>query len=79
MFKDTRISAASKKRELSIFLVCFALAFFLNVFAIIKHGSPVRELFTQLHVVGLMSLFFYFLIVVLRILYHLLSRLRLRK
>jgi len=79
MFKDTRISAASKKRELNIFLVCFALAIILNVFAIIKHGSPVRELLTQLHVVALLALFFYGLVVVLRILYHLLSQLWLRK
>lgn len=79
MFKDTVISAGTKKREFIILVCCFAAAFLLNIIAIIIHGSPARELVTQLHVVALVALFLYALAAILRILYYLLSRLWLRK
>ena len=79
MFRDTTISAASKKREFIIFLSCFIGAYILNVIGIIQHQSPARELFTQLHVVFLISLVFYGIVIFLRILYYLVSRLWMRK
>lgn len=79
MFKDTTISAASKKKEFFIFLSCFIGANILNVIGIIQHSSPARELITQLHIVLLVSLVIYGLILVLRVLYYLLSRLWTRK
>ncbi|MEN8227743.1 MAG: hypothetical protein ABFS38_06270 [Bacteroidota bacterium] len=79
MFRNTTITAANKKRELIIFLFCFAAAFILNVIGIIKQQSPVKELFTQLHVVLLVTLVFYGTIIMLRVLYALISRLWLRK
>lgn len=79
MFRDTAIEAAAKRRELYIFLVCFAAAMLLNVTGIIKHGSPARELVTQLHTVLLVSITFYGISVVLRVLYYVISRLWVRK
>lgn len=79
MFRDTTISAASKKREFIIFLSCFIGAYILNVIGIIQHQSPVKELFTQLHIVLLVSLVVYGVVIFLRILYHLVSRLWMRK
>lgn len=79
MFRDTTISAAVKKKELIIFLSCFAVAYILNVIGIIQHNSPAKELITQLHVVLLVSLVIYGIVVALRVLYHLMSRLWNRK
>jgi hypothetical protein len=79
MFRDTTITAGMKKRELVIFGFCFLGAYLLNVIGIIKHGSPARELVTQLHVVLLVALVFYGTVVLLRVLYFLVSRLWTRK
>ena len=79
MFKDTTITAAIKKRELIIFVVSFAAAYILNVIGIIQHKSPVKELITQLHVVLLVTLVIYGIVIILRALYYLISRLWLRK
>lgn len=79
MFKDTTISAASKRKEFFIFLSCFIGANVLNVIGIIQNQSPAREVITQLHIVLLVSLFLYGLVIVLRVLYYMLSRLWTRK
>lgn len=79
MFRDTNITATVKKRELIIFLFCFLGAYVLNVIGIIKNHNSVRELFTQLHVVLLVSLVFYGAVFILRILYYVVSRLWIRK
>lgn len=79
MFKDTTISAASKRKEFFIFLSCFIGANILNIIGIIQNQSPARELFTSLHIVLLVALVLYGLTLVLRGLYHLLSRMWTRK
>ena len=79
MFRDTQLTASSKRKELIIFLFCFLGAYSLNVVGIILHQSPAKELFTQLHVVFLVALVLYGLSLCLRALYYLLSRLWLRK
>lgn len=77
--KDTIITAAMKKRELIIFLLCFALAYAMNIIGIIKYAAPARELITQLHLVLLIALILYGAVVILRLLYYLISRLWVRK
>lgn len=77
--RDTTITAFQKRRELIIFGACFLAAYLLNVIGIVQHKTPARELLTQLHVVVLIALVFYGTIVLLRILYHLISRLWVRK
>ncbi|MCP4313903.1 MAG: hypothetical protein GY790_21830 [Bacteroidetes bacterium] len=79
MFRDTTITSASKRKELIIFLSSFIGAYILNVIGIIQHKSPARELFTQLHVVLLVALVIYGVVIVLRVLYYLVSRLWIRK
>ncbi len=79
MLRDTTITAANKKRELIIFVICFAVAYIMNVIGIIQNSSPAKELITQLHVVLLVSLVIYGIVTILRILYYLISRLWLRK
>jgi hypothetical protein len=79
MLRDTTITSGQKKRELLIILVCFLAAYLLNVIGIIQHNSPARELFTQLHVVLLLAAVFYGIVIVLRILYYLISRLWVKK
>jgi len=68
-----------KKRELIIFLLCFALAYAMNIIGIIKYAAPARELITQLHLVLLIALILYGAVVILRLLYYLISRLWVRK
>lgn len=79
MFRDTTITASVKKRELTIFLVCFLGAYVLNVVGIIKNHHSAWELFTQLHVVLLVALVFYGAVFILRILYYMVSKLWIRK
>jgi hypothetical protein len=79
MFRDTMITAKVKRRELIIFGVSFLMSFLLNVIGIIKHNTQAKELFTQIHIVLLVSLVIYGLVVILRVLYHLITRLWIRK
>ena len=73
--KDTVISAAVKRRELKIWLICFAVANIINWAAIIKFGTPWYEVFTQLGYVVVSSLLIYGLLLVVRIAYRILRRL----
>jgi F0F1-type ATP synthase membrane subunit a len=75
MFKDSTISAKAKKRELFIFLACFAAAFLLNAIGIVKYKTQAKELVGQLHTVLILTLSLYALVVVLRVIYHLIARL----
>ena len=54
--KDTVISAAVKRRELKIWLVCFLVANIINWVAIIKFGTPWYEVFTQVGALRRMGL-----------------------
>lgn len=73
--KETVITSEQKKRELWILLICFAAAFILNVIGIIKFKSPAIELLSQLHLVLLIAVAFYIVVLVMRGLYGLVSRL----
>lgn len=77
--RDTTITALQKRRELIIIGVCFLAAYLLNIIGIIQHKSPAKELITQLHVVLLIALVFYGIVILLRVLYYLISRLWVRK
>ena len=73
--KDTIISAAVKRRELKILLVCFILANVVNWVAIIKFGTPWYEVFTQVGYMTVTTLIIYGLLLLMRIAYHILRRL----
>lgn len=73
--KDTVISAAVKRRELKIWLVCFIVANIVNWAAIIKYQTPWYEIFTQIGYVVVSSLLIYGLLLLVRIAYKILRRL----
>lgn len=73
--KDTVISAAVKRRELKIWLVCFIVANIVNWAAIIKYQTPWYEIFTQIGYVVVSSLLFYGLLLLVRIAYKILRHL----
>ena len=76
---DTTITALQKRRELMIFGACFLAAYLLNVIGIIQNSSPAKELITMLHVVLLIALVLYGTVLLLRVIYHLISRFWVRK
>ena len=73
--KDTVISAATKRRELIIWLVCFVVANIINWAAIIKFQSPWYEVFTQIGYVVVTSLLIYGLLLLVRIAWRSVQRL----
>lgn len=72
--KDTVISARVKRREITIWLVCFAVANIVNWAAIIRYSTPWYEVFTQLGYVTVMSLLLYGLVMLLRMTWYVLRR-----
>lgn len=79
MFKDTLITSHQKKRELAIILLCIGAAFIFNLVGIIKFATPAKELFTQLHIVLLVAVFFYVVVGICRLLWLLVRSLFLKK
>lgn len=73
--KDTIISAATKRRELYIWLVCFVVANIVNWVSIIHFKTPWYEIFTQVGYVVITSLLFYGLVLVVRIAWKVFSHL----
>ncbi len=74
MFKDTVITANQKKTEAWVLLACFAGAFIFNIVGIIKFQSPAIELITQLHIVLILTVFFYILTGIFRLIYTLIRK-----
>lgn len=72
--KDTVISARVKRREITIWLVCFAVANIVNWAAIIRFSTPWYEVFTQLGYVMVTSLLLYGLVMLLRMAWYVLRR-----
>ena len=68
--KDTVITGSQKKRELLTLLVCFAAAIIANVYAIIKYSSPWSELFSSIFYVLILTVVFYVLWTILRLIYY---------
>ncbi|TVQ73703.1 MAG: hypothetical protein EA363_02865 [Balneolaceae bacterium] len=67
--KDIVIKAKVVKRELMVLLAAFVLSFLLNIYAIIVYDGQWSELLTQFHVVILLTLFLYFLALLIRLIY----------
>jgi hypothetical protein len=65
--KDIVIKERVVKRELILLLGMFVVAFLMNIYAIIVHGGNWSELVSQLHIVGLLTLFFYVLVLLVRL------------
>jgi hypothetical protein len=65
--KDTVITGKQKIRELWILGTCFILANALNVLGIIINKTNWNELFSQLHVVLLVTVFLYLVAGIIRL------------
>lgn len=73
--KDTVISAATKRRELYIWLACFVVANIVNVVTIIKFQTSWLEIFTQIGYVVITSLVLYVLVLIVRLAWRIFSHL----
>jgi hypothetical protein len=67
--KDLVISKGRIKKELIIWAGCMCIAFLTNVYAIIKYEAGWGELFSQLNVVIILSIPFYVLGIVIRMIH----------
>lgn len=56
---DIIISRTQQKRELKVLLLCFAIAFILNIIAIIIYKTSWSELLTSIDYVCIVALFLY--------------------
>lgn len=66
--KDIIIKAKSIKHELWIFVGVFIFSFGINIYSILHYKTSWSELYTHLHVVVLMSILFYCIIALVRLL-----------
>ena len=73
--KDITITASRLRKELILFLVCFAAAFGINIYSIAKFETDWSELLSQLHVVLGIALGIYVFIGCIRLIIIGLSRL----
>lgn len=65
--KDIIITQKIIKREIVIFIVCFLLAFVINICAIVAYERPWSELFTQIGYVTVVGVSLYLFIGLIRI------------
>ncbi|MDD4158232.1 MAG: hypothetical protein PHH64_02325 [Proteiniphilum sp.] len=67
MMKEIIISAKRVKKELTWLLICFGIAFLMNITAIILYHTPWVEAFTQMGYVVTITLCLYLLLWVIRL------------
>lgn len=79
MLKDSVITGRQKTREILIFLACFAVAFCINIYSIVKFSTPWTEVFTQIGFVCLITGVLYVLLWVIRIIVMLVKKLLKKK
>ena len=68
--KDTIITVKRKKIELITFLVCFIVANLINLYAINTYDTPIKELYTQIGYICIVSIILYIGWSVLRIIFY---------
>jgi nitrate reductase NapE component len=73
--KDIIITPKRQRTELRAFLVCFVIAFLLNVGAVIAYAAPAWELVTSIFYVLTFAVALYVAWVVVRLLYYGIKRL----
>lgn len=72
--KDIIITQKNIKKESIFLLGSLMAAILLNVYAVLKYNTDWSELYTQFHIILLLSVVIYVLIVLLRIIVSLVSR-----
>lgn len=73
--KDIVITSERVRKELTVMAVCFAIAFGLNIAAIIIYVKPWHEMFTQIGFVIVIAAVLYVTAAFFRILYYIVKRL----
>lgn len=71
---DIKISRHTQRREIVTFVVCFVIAFALNVYSIIAYKAPWTELITSIFYVITAAILIYVVWTCLRILYYAIFR-----
>lgn len=64
--KDIIIKGSRIKRELKFWLVSFLIAVIINIYAIIEYNTNWIEIFSQLHIVVIVSILIYILLILIR-------------
>ena len=77
--KDILISTSRIKKELTWLIGSFIFSIIFNVYSIIRYDTAWKELFTQIHVLLILTLLVYFLLLLLRLLVGLVLRFTGRK
>ena len=72
--KDTLVTAQRKKTELLTLLVCFGIAFLLNVGCIIFYHTPFSEIFSQIGYVLVITVALYLIWTAIRLIVWLFRR-----
>jgi len=70
--KDIVFTVKQQKREIIYILACLFLALGVNIYAIISYETEWKELYTQWFVMLILTVVFYFLILLVRIFFRLL-------
>lgn len=71
--KDIIIGSQRIKKEITLLVVCFAMAFFINIAAIIIYQTPWMEVFTQVGYVVILTISFYLILLLIRFVMKLFS------
>jgi len=64
--QDWIITPKRRKKELLAWILCFTFMVIVNVISIIKYNTPWRELYSQLHIVFFLSIVFYVIVLIIR-------------
>jgi len=68
--KDITIKGTVLRRELIIWLILLVSAFVLNIYAIVVYDGELSEIFTQMHIVVIVSLAVYIPVALIRVCYY---------
>ena len=72
--KDILFTVKQQKREIGYILACLLLAVGVNIYAIISYGTEWKELYTQWLAVLAMTVVFYFLTLIFRLIFRLIKK-----
>lgn len=73
--KDIVITSQMIRRERNIYLLCFLLSFAINIVAIVVYERPWIEVLSQLGYVFVISIFFYIILWIPRLIFKWICRL----
>ncbi len=72
--KDIVIPSRIVRRELLVALACFLTSFFMNVGAVVAYHKSWTEIFSQIGYVVVISVFFYVILWIIRILFLIIKK-----